>query len=133
MATVWVGAETITVRLSAWEKFASLRGTFTVPRSAVRSVHAVDNGIAEIHGWRAPGGAIPGVWLVGTFRDGGSRTFAAWSRARPRAVVIGLARSPTGKNGFDRLVLAVDDPDAVVAELTRTAPISPSSEGPNGP
>jgi hypothetical protein len=38
-----------------------------------------------------------------------------------------------GKNGFDRLVLAVDDPDAVVAELTRTAPISPSSEGPNGP
>jgi hypothetical protein len=133
MATVHLGTDRLTVRLTAFERLACLRGDLTIPRSAVRSARAVDNGMAEVHGWRAPGGGIPGVWLVGTFRDSGTTTFAACSRTRRRAVVIELAQPDAREKGFDRLVLAVDDPAAFVAKLTGSAPTSTRNDGRPGP
>jgi len=112
MAGLVVEAGTVTVVLSAVEKVESLHGDLVVPRSAVRAVRAVEDGMAEIHGLRAPGTAVPGVIVAGTFHYQGTRTFAVCHRHRP-AVVLELVGADV-----DRVVVTVEDPQAVVAALT---------------
>jgi len=111
MADLVVDADSVTVVLSAVERVESLHGDLVVPRSAVRGVRVVDDGMAEIHGLRAPGTAVPGVIVAGTFRHQGRRTFAVCHHHRP-AVVLELAGAE-----FDRVVVTVEDPHGVVAGL----------------
>lgn len=62
----------------------------------------------EPKGWRGPGLGLPGK-LSGTFHADGKKQF--WNIAGyDRAVVITL----DSREKFDRLVITVDDPDAVV-------------------
>ena len=111
MAELVVDVDSVTVQLSAAEKLESLHSDVTVPRSSVTSARVAVDGIAEVHGLRAPGTSVPGVLVVGTFHAQGRRTFAVCHRRRP-AVVLEL----TGQ-AFDRLVVTVDAPQAVVDRL----------------
>jgi hypothetical protein len=101
----------VTVELSTAEKLESLHGDLTLPRSAVQTARAVPDGMAEVHGLRAPGTGLPGVLLAGTFHDHGTSTFAVCHRRSP-AVVLELTGEP-----YDRLVITLDDPQAAVARL----------------
>ena len=111
MASLMITAETVTVQLSAVEKAEALHGNVTVPRSAITSARAVDDGMDEIHGLRMPGTGIPGLLMVGTVRDRDFVTFAV-CRARRPAIVIDLAGQP-----YNRLVITSDDAEAVAAGL----------------
>jgi len=111
MASVQVGADAVVIALRRTEKIEALHGDLTIPRASItRAIHVPD-GLAEISGIRAPGLGIPGHAMVGTFRDEGTRTFAACHGHRP-AVLLELVDQP-----FDRVILTVEDPEAVLAQL----------------
>jgi hypothetical protein len=111
MAELKVDDESVTVVLSAGERMEAFRGNITVPRTSVVAARRVPDGLAEVHGIRAPGTTLPGVVMVGTWRATGSVTFAACHGRRP-AVVLNLVGQP-----FDRLVVTVDDPDDTLKRL----------------
>lgn len=102
----------VTVSLSAAEKIEALHGNVTFPRAAVVRARVVPDGLEEVHGLRMPGTGLPGVIMVGTWRDGEMVTFAA-CHGRRSAVVLDLADQV-----YDRIVVTVDYPDKAVARLT---------------
>ncbi|GAB3555784.1 hypothetical protein [Spelaeicoccus albus] len=108
MANILMDDDTVTVSLSALEKVEALHGDVSVARSAIVGIHEVPDGLAEVHGVRLPGTGLPGMILVGTFREPDRRTFAVCHGANP-AVVFDLK----GEH-FDRLVVTVDNPEALV-------------------
>ena len=111
MAKLLVTDGTVTVSLSLVEKAEAVHGV-SVPRAAVVSARMVPDGMDEVHGLRMPGTGLPGVIMVGTWRDGEKVTFAV-CHGRRAAVVLEL----TGQH-YDRIVVTVDNPDEVVASLT---------------
>ena len=112
MAKLLVDDDLVTVSLSAVEKAEAVHGEVSVPRTAVVSARVVPDGMDEVHGLRTPGTGLPGVIMVGTWRDKGKVTFAVCHGRRP-AVVLELA----GQH-YDRIVVTVENPDEVVASLT---------------
>jgi len=112
MANLLIDDDTVTVALSSVEKFEALHGNVTVPRSAIVSVRAVPDGMDELHGLRTPGTGVPGVIMVGTWRDHETFTFAVCHGRRP-ALVIDLADQV-----YDRLVITIDNPEQIAASLT---------------
>jgi hypothetical protein len=107
----------VTVVLSAAEKLAAMHGNVTVPRSAITHARVAEDGMAEVQGLRCPGTNLPGLVMVGTWRNSQRTTFAVCHRRRP-AIVLEV----TGA-GYDRIVVTVDNPEEVVSELaSRTTP-----------
>jgi hypothetical protein len=111
MANVIIDEDTVTVSLSAIERLEALHGDVTVLRSAITQVRAVPDGMAEVHGIRSPGTSLPGVTLVGTWRNGAGATLAVCHGRKP-AVVIDLHGAQ-----FDRLVVTVEDPEHILRSL----------------
>jgi hypothetical protein len=111
MANLLVTDGTVTVSLSAIEKAEALHGDVSVPRAAVVSAQVVPDGMDEVHGLRMPGTGLPGVIMVGTWRDKQRVTFAVCHGRRP-AMVLDLA----GQR-YDRIVVTVENPEEVVASL----------------
>ncbi len=111
MARLLVSNDVVAVSLSAIEKAEALHGDVSVPRAAVVSARIVPDGLDEVHGLRMPGTGLPGVIMVGSWRDKGRVTFAVCHGRRP-AVVLELA----GQH-YDRLVVTVENPDEVAAAL----------------
>lgn len=112
MASLLINDDMVTVELSTVEKLEAVHGNVTVPRSAIVNAMVVPDGMAELHGLRMPGTGLPGVIMVGTWRDNETLTFAV-CHGRGPAVVIELADQV-----YDRLVVTVDDPDQIAASLT---------------
>jgi hypothetical protein len=112
MAQLLVDDDVVTVSLSGIEKAEALHGDVSVPRAAVVSARAVPDGMAEVHGLRMPGTGLPGVIMVGTWREAERVTFAV-CHGRGPAVVLEL----TGQR-YDRIVVTVENPEEVVASLT---------------
>ncbi len=112
MANLVIDDDTVTVSLSTVEKVEAIHGDVTLPRSAITQVREVLDGMEEVHGMRGPGTGLPGVILVGTFRQPGRTTFAVCHGRRP-AIVLDV----TGQQ-FDRVVVTVDNPEAAISILT---------------
>ena len=115
MASLLVDGDVVTVALSVAEKVEALHGDVSVPRAAVLSARVVPDGMEEVHGLKMPGTGLPGVIMVGTWRDGERVTFAVCHGRRP-AVALDLADQV-----FDRIVVTVEDPQAALAALTQAA------------
>jgi hypothetical protein len=116
MAHLSIDDESVTLVLSLGERVEAFHGDVKVPRSSVVGARQVPDGLNEVHGIRAPGTALPGVVMVGTWRAAGSTTFAACHGRRP-AVVLDLAGQP-----YDRLVVTVEDPEDTLKCLEMTGP-----------
>jgi hypothetical protein len=111
MADVIIDDDTVTVSLSALESLEALHGDVTVLRSAITQARAVPDGMAEVRGIRAPGTSLPGVTLIGTWRNGAGATFAVCHGRKP-AIVIDLDGAQ-----FDRLVVTVADTEPILRSL----------------
>jgi hypothetical protein len=110
VARLLIDERAVTVSMSVMEKLEALHGNVSVPRTAVIAAREVPDGMAELHGMRV-GTGLPGVVMVGTFRDGHSITFAVCHGRRP-AVVLDLAGW-----SYDRIVVTVDNPAEIVSRL----------------
>ncbi len=115
MATLQLTDSTLSVRLTRSEKFWGLLRDLEVPRSAVRDVEVVPDGLAAARGIRAPGLGLPGRRKIGTWRLAGERSLVSVRRDQP-ALRIGLE----GQR-YDTLVIGADDAAALGATLNGTA------------
>ena len=111
MAHLSIDDEFVTLVLSPGERVEAFHGDVKVPRSSLVGARQVPDGLNEVHGIRAPGTALPGAVMVGTWRAAGSTTFAACHGRRP-AVVLDLAGQP-----YDRLVVTAEDPEDTLKRL----------------
>lgn len=100
MATIEVRDREVHVRLTTFEKLFALHGDLSFPRRAVTSVERFDVGLEAVRGFRAPGLAVPGRIMIGTWRRKGGKELVVVRRDEPavrieldgepfRAVVIG--------------------------------------------
>jgi hypothetical protein len=112
MAELTVQGDRVVLRLSLTERvFGLVTDDISVPRSAVAAARVVRPARDGIRGIRAPGAGWPGTIALGHWRGRGYHDFVA-VYGNHAGVVLEL----TGQR-FDRLVVSVDDPDAVVASL----------------
>jgi hypothetical protein len=82
MTAVHVTDTTVTIRQSRLEKLAGLYDDLEVPRSAIRSVEVLDDGIRAVTGIRAPGLGLPTIKL-GTWRGRSGPHYVAVRRGQP--------------------------------------------------
>jgi hypothetical protein len=111
MATLHVTPSTLSVRLTRGEKIAGLLRDVDIPMSAVREVEVVPDPLHTLHGMRAPGMALLGTRMIGTWRRSGERTLVSIRRDQP-AVRVQLAGT-----GWNALLVGADDAAAVAAAL----------------
>jgi hypothetical protein len=111
MAMVEREGVVLRVKLRWWERLGALHGDLRVPLNAMTAIGVSDMPWREIRGLRAPGTAIPRLVALGQFRTRRSRDFVAAYRHRP-AVVIQLQGAK-----FNRVIVSVNDPEAVAANL----------------
>ncbi len=112
MAELLVDDDRLTLALTALERAEGFHRSIEAPAASVTAVRAVTDVWAELRGVRAPGTGIPGVIMVGTRRGSFGKDFAA-VHGRGPGVVVELS-----DHEFERLVLTVPDPDAVVKTVT---------------
>jgi hypothetical protein len=116
MAELQATGDHLTLHLTAAEHLEGVHGDIVVPISSIRTLRASNDVWSELRGIRAPGTGIPGVIAVGTRRGSFGKDFAVVHGTGP-----GLVVELNGEE-FDRLVLTVADPEAVLAELTGGTP-----------
>ena len=112
MADLIVDGTTLTLTMSRIERLEGFRGDVQAPLTAVTVVRAVEDPWVELRGMRAPGTGLPGVVAVGTRRGSFGKDFAAVHGKGPAVVVEFVGQE------FERWVVTVGDPDAVVARLS---------------
>ena len=112
MASLDVYPDEVRVRLSPFERLMALHGEIDVPRKSIRSVEVVDAPLSRLQGVRAPGTGFPGLIAYGTFRHRHGKDFIAVRRGQ-QAVRLTL-----GGHEFAALILGVDDPEQLVAQIT---------------
>jgi hypothetical protein len=110
MATVSVGRDVIRITLHGWERVWAMKGGVTIPLAHVRSVAIAPPGLRP-RGMRTPGTYLPGVITAGTWRWRGVKEL--WSvRHKNKALALELSG-----DDYTRVVVEVDDPTAVAAEI----------------
>ena len=101
----------VVVRLTGWTAVAALKRELRIPRTAIRGVSTEP---WHEDGWRIAGTAIPfRDYRQGRFRRKGRWQFLSFER-RDRVVALTVDRRSVR---YDVVVLGVDDPEAVAAEL----------------
>jgi hypothetical protein len=115
MAELTVADGSVRLELTRAEHWEGFQGDIDAPLASVTAVRACDDPWSELRGLRAPGTGIPGVIAVGTRRGSFGRDFAA-VHGRGPGVVVEFDGQP-----FQRWVLSADEPDAVVARVSRAA------------
>jgi hypothetical protein len=115
MARIVTSGDSVTLALSRVERLEGFRGGIAAPAASVTTARASDDLWSELRGIRAPGTGIPRVIAVCTCRGSFGKDFAA-VHGRGPGVVVEFADQE-----FQRWVVTVDDPQAVVAEVSAAA------------
>jgi hypothetical protein len=111
MARIEVRDGELVVEQGAIESMFSMRGRIRVPLDAVVRIYADPTVAEEPKGIKAPGTHLPRLFVAGTFHAAGVKTF--WNIRRGERCVVVQVRGQK----FDRFVIEVDDPAAVVAAV----------------
>ena len=107
MNIVTITPTELIVEPTGLDKLWSFTRKLEIPLAHVRGATFDPGANQEPKGLRAPGLAIPGKWS-GTFNRDGDKSF--WNVSRPaQTVVVELS-----DERYDRLVLTVDEPRAIV-------------------
>ena len=117
--TVELGDGHLQVALTGWDRVLALKSSLSVPVASITSVEAKGrNEIERLPGrWlRLPGTYVPSMVHHGSYGRKPHRDFWALFR-QERVLVVHMAGWE-----YERLILAVADPDAVAAELSRALP-----------
>lgn len=114
MARITVEGQDLVVGIEGTDKLWTFRSHLTVPLAHVARIrHDPDEVRAtEWTGVKAGGARIPGHLAAGTFHQAGEWVF--WDVHDPDSTVIVELHDER----YGRLVVEVDDPGAVVAEVT---------------
>ena len=115
MARIDVTGDHLIVHIEGLDRLLAMKSSITLPLSHVVGVHRDTAEAATVyHGLRMPGTSIPGVISAGSFLRDGKWSF--WDVHDPsRAIIL-----ETVDEHYTKLVVGVDDPDAVVAAIEAT-------------
>lgn len=102
MATIKIGAQNLTVSLEPLQALASLNPGFEIAGNEVRGAQVVEKNFWRTLGVRAPGTAVPGAILAGTYRRRGDRTFVYWTRS---TTPVQINLDGTGK--YNRVIIGI--------------------------
>lgn len=94
-----------------WHRLWTFRSRIAVPAASVVHAGRTDENVSWIWGLRLLGTHVPGIIAAGTYRVDGRTVFYDVTDRR-RAVAVELRN-----HFFDRMVIEVSDPDAVIALL----------------
>ena len=120
MASLVVEGDRLVLRLSTAERILGLVANDPqAPLSAVRAVRVVRPAQSAVRGIRAPGTGLPGLLALGHWRGRGHDFVAVYGRHA--GVVVELEGQP-----FERWIVSLDDPEAVVAEIEKGGVRRPS-------
>ncbi|GIJ80994.1 hypothetical protein SAMN05443287_1212 [Micromonospora phaseoli] len=111
MATIEIDLDTVHVRLTTAEKIFALRGDVAFPRTAVREVEVLPDGLAATHGTRVPGLGVPGVRNIGTWRRPGVTEFVSVRRGEP------ASRITLVDQRYDAVLVSCTQPEALAQSL----------------
>lgn len=114
MASLELRAEEVWVRLTRSERVWALTGDVAVPYPSIVGVDVRAEADVD-RGWGRIGTALPGRYHAGRFRRRGE-PWSLWVVGRPERVLVLTLRD----HQFAQIVLELDDPDAVAAELAQT-------------
>ena len=110
MNTVTIEGDRLVVVPRGLDKLWSWRRRLEVPLAHVRGATEDPGATTEAKGLRAPGLSLPGK-TSGSFHRDGEKTF--WNVSNSRGTIVVELRD----EDFQRLVLTVDDPRAVVRDV----------------
>lgn len=112
MTTIEISGDELVVHVQGWDKLWALKSELRIPLSHVTGVDRAGDAVHERPGLRAPGTSIPG-FIAGTFYADDGRAF--WDVHDPgKAIAISLR-----DDNFTKLIIDVEDPDAVVTQIIR--------------
>ena len=112
MTTIELTGAELIVHVQGLDKVLSFKSEIRVPLAHVEGVAPASEEAAAPKGTRAPGISIPGL-TAGTFYGPDGRAF--WDvHDAAKAIVIYLRHDT-----FTKLIVEVEDPDAVVRAITR--------------
>lgn len=113
------GAELL-VEIRGLDRVLALKRSLRFPVAGVRGVAVTDRDVVPRTGLRLPGTSRPGVIRAGSYGTGAARDFWLVRRA-PQVLVIELEAGQP----YRRVVLELDDPQAVALALRATlGPVS---------
>src|SRR5579875_3317812 len=111
MAKPVVESGNLIIKLSPWEKVGALRGDLRVPLSAVSSARVTNDARQDLRGMRF-GTGVPGAVALGTWFGTFGKDFVA-VYGSGSGIVVELDGA-----SYKRIVMTVQNPEAVVAQLT---------------
>jgi hypothetical protein len=123
MVHVSVHGDRVRFEVEGWDKLWALKSQLEIPLNHIRAVRAdPEPARGWWHGLKLPGTQIPGLLTAGTFYQ--SDGFVFYDVHDPeRTVVIDLDHEH-----YQRLVIEVTDPTAVVDSLRSAIAIKPPDE-----
>jgi hypothetical protein len=117
MSTVEVQDDAFRLRLTRFERLLALHGDLVVPWGAVTGVEVVPDAYAAVVGLRAPGLALPGLRLLGTWRTPRGPEFVDVA-SRPERHLPGV-RLALRDQPFASVLVGTADADALAALVRR--------------
>lgn len=103
MPRLEITSKELIVRLNPAEKIFGSRGNLHIPATSIRGAQALDKKFWFKLGLRAPGTALPGVIIAGTYRWRGDKVFAYWTKGKqPLQITL------DGKQ-YNRIIIGVDN------------------------
>lgn len=110
MNKLTISRNAVRIEITGWDKIWSFKGSLAIPRHLITKVYRHDGKLRPP--WcRCPGTALPKVIIAGTYYGRGRREF--WNtHLRKGTLVFDLKDAE-----YTRIVVDVDDPDKILAEL----------------
>ena len=112
MTTAQVRGTVLDITFTTAEKIAGLVRDQRIPLDAIRSVEVVPDGLDAVRGIRAPGLAIPGHRMAGTWRSRSGRALLAVHGRRP------AVRLTLEGHRYASVVVTADDAEGLATALS---------------
>jgi hypothetical protein len=111
----------VTIHISGWDKFFTLKGTVSFPHASITQVYEYDQSISPP--WlKNPGTAIPGVIIAGSYQNLGDRKEFWCTHFKGNTIVIDL-----DLEHYNRIVLDLPENQPVNEWIDRLAPTNSPS------
>ena len=114
MVDVTVASDRAVFEIEGWDKLWSLRSRLEIPLAHITGAEANADQVNQWwHGLKVAGTDVPGLFAAGTFYYHGEVVF--WDVRHPaNTIIVSL-----NHERYRKLIIEVNDPSAVVAQLQR--------------
>jgi hypothetical protein len=103
----------LVIRLSFWQRLASVHGDVHIPATSIRGAVVADPKWDRTIGFKVPGTALPGLIIAGTYIKPKDSAFVYWTRSKKTVLQLNLSGRP-----YNRVFIGVDYAAALAEQIT---------------